>query len=119
MNPILRKLRQKEKTTYLLYFICNFFSVSIISSYALMMFSSTVLTVLPVGGDSRKQAFGIFAAVCIGCILLNFYSTFIFIKKKSKELGIMLSLGATKKKLFCQNEENVQNMTKKQNNYKN
>jgi len=93
-------LRRKNKAQYILYFLCTTFSFAIISAYSLLIFSPTVLEVLPVGGDSRKQAFGIFAAVCLGCMAFAFYSSSLFFKKKQKELGIMMALGGNRRKLY-------------------
>ncbi len=100
MDEILKKIRKNNKAGYILYLACNTFAVTIISAYSLLLFSPTVLNVLPVGGDSRKQAFGIFAAVCIGCVAFTFYSSLIFFKKKKGELGIMMALGGNRKKLY-------------------
>lgn len=71
MNQILKKQRKRNLKEYVLYMFCTMFSVAIVSAYALLLFSPTVLEVLPVGGDSRKQAFGIFAIVCIGCLAFS------------------------------------------------
>lgn len=100
LDKILAELRRKNKMQYFMYLLCNTFSFAVISSYALLIFSPTVLEVLPVGGDSRKQAFGIFAAVCIGCMIFSFYSSVLFFKKKQVELGIMMAIGGNKKKLY-------------------
>lgn len=100
MEEILKKLRKNNKAGYILYLACNIFGVTIITAYSLLLFSPTVMNVLPVGGDSRKQAFGIFAAVCIGCVAFTFYSSLVFFKKKQEELGIMMALGGNRKKLY-------------------
>lgn len=101
MNQILKKLRKRNLKEYVLYMFCTMFSVAIVSAYALLLFSPTVLEVLPVGGDSRKQAFGIFAIVCIGCLAFSMYSSLLFYKKKQKELGIMVALGGNRRKLYA------------------
>lgn len=100
MNQVLKKLRKQNLKEYILYMFCTMFSVAIVSSYALLLFSPTVLEVLPVGGDSRKQAFGIFAIVCIGCLAFSMYSSLLFYQKKQKELGIMIALGGNRRKLY-------------------
>ena len=38
---------------------CNFISLMLITAYSGMMFSPTVQTILPDGGDSRKQMYAI------------------------------------------------------------
>ena len=100
MDQIFQTLRKKNITEYILYMLCTVFSIAIVSAYALLLFSPTVMEVLPVGGDSRKQAFGIFAVVCIGCLAFSMYASILFYKKKQKELGIMLALGGNRKKLY-------------------
>lgn len=71
----------------------------LITSYSSLMFSTTVLDVFPKGGDSRKQAFGIFGIVCIGCIMFTIYASSLFYRMKTKEMGILLALGASKDRL--------------------
>lgn len=100
MEKIFKKLRKNNKAEYTLYLVCNIFAVAIITAYSLLLFSPTVMNVLPVGGDSRKQAFGIFAVICIGCVAFTFYSSLIFFKKKQKELGVMMALGGNRRKLY-------------------
>ncbi len=100
MEKIFEKLRKNNKAEYILYLACIIFAVTIISAYSLLLFSPTVMNILPVGGDSRKQAFGIFAAICIGCVAFTFYSSLIFFKRKQEELGIMMALGGNRKKLY-------------------
>ncbi len=100
MNKIFYKLRKKNIAEYILYMICIMFSIAVVSAYALLLFSPTVLEVLPIGGDSRKQAFGIFAVICIGCVAFSMYASILFYKKKQKEIGIMLALGGNRKKIY-------------------
>ncbi|MDD6039093.1 MAG: ABC transporter permease, partial [bacterium] len=100
INTILSRLRRNNKSQYLLYFLSSTFAFAVISAYALLIFSPTVLEVLPVGGDSRKQAFGIFAVVCVGCMAFSFYASGLFFKKKQTEIGIMMALGGNRTKLF-------------------
>lgn len=99
MNAIFKKLRKFNWANYKLYIFCNFIAVLLITSYSALMYSPTVLTVLPKGGDSRKQAFAIFALVCIGCITFAIYSTALFYRTKTRDFGVMLALGASRKQL--------------------
>ena len=55
MKQMERKLRHADRKHAHLYLFCNFIALMIISAYAGMMFSPTVQTVFPQGGDSRKQ----------------------------------------------------------------
>ena len=55
MNQLENKLRRADRKQAVLYLFCNFVSLLLITAYSAMMFSPTVLLVLPEGGDSRKQ----------------------------------------------------------------
>lgn len=99
MRDIQKKLRKNNSKNYTLYTFCNFISLMLITAYAAMMFSPTVLKVLPEGGDSRKQVMAIFALACVGCVVFTIYAAGLFFRKKSKEIGTMMALGASKKRL--------------------
>lgn len=99
MREIQKKLRKNNSKNYTLYIFCNFISLMLITAYSAMMFSPTVLKVLPEGGDSRKQVMAIFALACVGCVVFTIYAAGLFFRKKSKEIGTMMALGASKKRL--------------------
>ncbi len=99
MNSIFAKLRKKNRRNYYLYMACNFISLLLITAYSAMMLSPTVLTILPSGGDSRKQMFMIFAIACIGCVVFTIYAASLFYRMKSREMGIMMALGMPKRRL--------------------
>lgn len=92
-SDVYKELRRKNRNQYLLLFGCLFFSVLLISSYISMMRSPTVLTVLPEGGDSRKQVMMIFVLTAIGCMVFSLYAASLFFRQRSKETGIFLALG--------------------------
>lgn len=94
-----KKLRKAEKKRSLLYLFCNFMALLLITAYAAMMYSPTVLTVLPAGGDSRKQMIAIFVLACFGCVVFALYASNLFFRHKSKQLGTLMALGASKKTL--------------------
>ena len=54
-SQVYAALRRKNRGQYALLTGCSFFSVLLITAYACMMRSPTILSVLPVGGDCRKQ----------------------------------------------------------------
>ena len=87
------KLRRKNRKQYLLLAGCCFFSVLLITAFACMMRSPTVLSVLPEGGDSRKQVMMIFVLTVIGCAVFTTYAAGLFFREKSREMGIFLALG--------------------------
>ena len=70
MQAMERKLQKADRKQASLYLFCNFISLMLISAYSAMMFSPTVLDILPEGGDSRKQMYAIFVLSLFGCCLL-------------------------------------------------
>ena len=88
-------LRRKNKGRYALLSGCCFFSVLLITAYACMMRSPTILTVLPEGGDSRKQVMMVFVLAVLGCAVFSTYAAGLFFRQKSRETGVFLALGAT------------------------
>lgn len=92
-------LRRKNKGQYLLLAGCCFFSVLLITAYACMMRAPTILSILPEGGDSRKQVTMIFVMAVIGCAVFTTYAAGLFFRQKSRETGVFLALGAAKRQL--------------------
>lgn len=99
MREVQKKLRRNNSKNYGLYTFCTFISLMLITAYSAMMFSPTVLSVLPDGGDSRKQVMAIFVLACVGCVVFTIYAAGLFFRKKSKEIGTLMALGASKKRL--------------------
>jgi putative ABC transport system permease protein len=97
LNQIQRELYKFNRKNYYLLFGSSFFSVLLITAYVTMMRSPTVLTVLPEGGDSRKQVMAIFLLTTLGCCVFIAYAAALFFKYKSRETGVMMALGASKK----------------------
>lgn len=95
-------LRRKNRKQYALLIGCLFFSVLLISAYLFLMRSPTVLTVLPVGGDSRKQVMMIFVLTMTGCGVFSLYAASLFFRQKSKDIGILLALGTERSALSMQ-----------------
>ncbi|BAK97918.1 putative ABC transporter permease protein [Oscillibacter valericigenes Sjm18-20] len=89
-------LRRQNKKNYLLLGSCIFFSVLLITAYVSMMRSPTVLTILPEGGDSRKQVMMIFGLAAVGCGVFTTYAGLLFFRYKSREVGIFMALGASR-----------------------
>lgn len=95
-------LRRKNWQQYTLLFGSLFFSELLITAFGLMMRSPTVLNVLPVGGDSRKMVMMIFVLSAVGCGAFVLYASGLFFRYKSREAGIFLALGASKKAISRQ-----------------
>lgn len=92
-------LRQKDKGRYALLAGCCFFSVLLITAYVCMMRAPTILSVLPEGGDSRKQVMMVFILAVIGCAVFTTYAAGLFFRQKSRETGVLLALGASRHQL--------------------
>lgn len=102
LTQVFTALRKKNKEHYLLLVGCCFLSVLLITAYACMMRSPTILNVLPEGGDSRKQVMMVFILAVVGCGVFTTYAAGLFFRYKSRETGIFLALGASKKVLGTQ-----------------
>ena len=94
-----RKLRRADRKQSRLYLFCNFMALMIISAYSALMLSPTVQKVSPEGGDSAKQMHMIFVMTLIGCVVFTIYALGLFFRHKSGQLGILMALGASRKRL--------------------
>lgn len=92
-----RKLRRKNRKQGTLYVFCNFISLMLITAYSAMMVSPTVQNVFPQGGDSRKQMTMVFVLAVAGCIVFTIYASSLFFRQKSRQMGILMALGASRK----------------------
>lgn len=99
MKQLEKKLQQADRKHSRLYLFCNFIASMIISAYSALMYSKTVQTVFPIGGDSRKQMYAIFVMALVGCVVFTIYASQLFFRHKSRQLGILMALGASKKYL--------------------
>lgn len=99
LSGLLGKLRKCNKKEYLQFQFCITLSIFLITSYLFMYGSDLVQKTLPSGGDSRKIADMIFAVAIAGCVMFSIYATSLFLRYKSREIGVFLALGAPKKKL--------------------
>lgn len=99
LSQVYTALRRKNSRQYLLLIGCCFFSVLLITAYVSMMRSPTVLNVLPEGGDSRKQVMMIFVLAVMGCGVFTTYASGLFFRYKSRETGIFLALGTSRRRL--------------------
>ena len=100
LKQLEQKLQRAGRKQAKLYLFCNFTALMIVSAYAALMLSPTIQTVFPPGGDSRKQMDMIFVMTLAGCVVFTLYATGLFFRHKSRQLGILMALGASRKKLF-------------------
>ena len=102
MSKITAKLRRKNQEQYRMLGICILLSVLLVSSFTIMYFSPSIQEFLPPGGDTRKLMWLMLGVVVIGCLIFTLYGSSLFFRKKSREFGVMLALGAQKKDLARQ-----------------
>jgi len=98
-SQVYAALRRRNRKQYALLAGCCFFSVLLITAYACMMRSPTILSVLPEGGDSRKQVMMVFVLAVIGCGVFTTYAAGLFFRQKSRETGVFLALGAARRQI--------------------
>lgn len=98
-SKLFTKLRFHNRKNSRMLLICMILSSVLVSSYAMIYASPTIQTILPTGGDSRKQAVMIFALAIAGCAVFTTYASSLFLKSKSRDMGILLALGADKRQL--------------------
>ena len=91
-SEVYAALRRQNRGRYGLLAGCCFFSVLLITAYACMMRAPTILTILPEGGDSRKQVMMVFVLAVLGCAVFTAYAAGLFFRQKSRETGIFLAL---------------------------
>lgn len=101
-NEVYAMLRGKNRKQYVLLAGCCFFSVLLITAYASMMRAPTILSILPEGGDSRKQVMMVFVLAVIGCGVFTTYASGLFFRQKSREIGVFMALGATRRQIRSQ-----------------
>lgn len=99
LNAVFSTLQKKEKGQYALLSGCLFFASLLITAFCMMMYSPTVQNTLPEGGDSRKQVMMIFVLAIIGCAAFSVYAAGLFFRHKSRETGVFLALGVSRKVL--------------------
>ena len=77
-SEVYAALRRQNRGRYGLLAGCCFFSVLLITAYACMMRAPTILTILPEGGDSRKQVMMVFVLAVLGCAVFTTYAAGLF-----------------------------------------
>lgn len=99
MKKMEQKLQRADRKQAGLYLFCNFMALMIITAFSALMLSPTVQTVFPEGGDSRKQMYAIFVLTLLGCVIFTMYASSLFFRHKSGQLGVLMALGASRKRL--------------------
>lgn len=99
LKQVWKKSRDKNKAAYRQFCFCIGFAVLLITSYVMMLESPLIQQTLPEGGDSRKQVYMIFALAAVGCVIFAVYAAGLFLRYKSREIGVFLALGMEKGKV--------------------
>lgn len=111
IRAVFSALRKNGKGQYKLLSGCLFFGSLLITAFCMMMYSPTVQNTLPQGGDSRKQVMMIFILAVIGCVAFSVYASGLFFRYKSRETGVFLALGLSRKTLGQQLRREVIQLT--------
>lgn len=93
LNEISRKLIKNEKKQYALFFFSILFAVTMVGAYGVLQYSPTVTNVLIDGGSTQSISQGMFFGSMLGIVVFLIYANSLFLKHKSREIGIFLSLG--------------------------
>jgi len=96
---VLNKLKKYNKGNYKQFSLCFSLSVLLVSALTFFMLSPFVQSRLPVGGDSRKMLYMVYAVAVTGCVLFTIYAAGLFLRFKSREVGILMALGTAKGRL--------------------
>lgn len=100
MKGMEQKLQKASRKQAGLYLFSNFIALMIISAYSALMMSQTVQGVFPKGGDSRKQMYMIFVLTLVGCVVFTVYAAGLFFRHKSRQIGVLMALGASRRRLM-------------------
>lgn len=93
LNEISRKLFKNNRKQYGLFFFSIVFSLAMIGAYGVLQYSPTVTNVLIDGGSTQTISQAMFFGSMLGIIVFLVYADTLFLKYKSREIGIFLSLG--------------------------
>ena len=93
LNDISRKLFKNNRKQYGLFFFSIVFSIAMTGAYGVLQYSPTVMNVLVDGGSTQTISQATFFGSMLGIIVFLVYADSIFLKYKSREIGIFLSLG--------------------------
>ena len=93
LNDVSRKLFKNNRKQYGLFFFSVIFSIAMTGAYGVLQYSPTVINVLVDGGSTQTISQAMFFGSMLGIIVFLVYADSIFLKYKSREIGIFLSLG--------------------------
>nr|WP_303007455.1 ABC transporter permease [uncultured Anaerostipes sp.] len=82
-----------NRKQYGLFFFSIVFSIAMTGAYGVLQYSPTVTNVLVDGGSTQTISQAMFFGSMLGIVVFLVYADSIFLKYKSREIGIFLSLG--------------------------
>lgn len=96
LNSICKKLVKENIENYKILIFCLIVGITLFTSYGLLIFSPTITDVIMNGGSTQIIAYSIYIVFAIACLIFIIYSHSLFMKYKSHEIGVFLSLGINK-----------------------
>lgn len=99
-NSIVKKLVKKNIKEYILTIFGISFAVLVISVLGVVIFSPSVSNVFYPGGTSQQFAYGMYGMTMMACIVFIIFIQGLFMRYKSKEIGVFMSIGVKKKDIF-------------------
>ncbi len=96
-RDILIKLMKHNKNNYILFITSVIIIVTMVTSFALTLYSPTVNKVLYQGGTTQEAFISMFALMMFGGMIFTIYAHSLYLKFKSKEIGLYISIGVTEK----------------------
>lgn len=93
LSDICKKLVRSNLSNYKILVFCLVLGIMLFTSYGLLIFSPTVTDIIKDGGSTQMIAYTIYGAFSIACLMFILYSHSLFMKYKSQEIGVFISLG--------------------------
>lgn len=99
LNEISRKLVKNNLKQYGLFFFSVLFSITMTGAYGVLQYSPTITNVLVDGGSTQTISQAMFFGSMLGIIVFLVYADTLFLKYKSREIGVFLSLGIDRRRV--------------------
>lgn len=93
LSDISKKLFKNSRKQYGLFFFSIVFSIAMTGAYGVLQYSPTVTNILVDGGSTQTISQAMFFGSMSGIMIFLVYADNLFLKIKSREIGIFLSLG--------------------------
>lgn len=100
INELSKKLVKNNISQYYLLIFSITISVTMVTSLSLIIFSPVIQSNITKGGGVYDQAISALILSLICCMLFVLYANILFMKYKSREVGVFLSLGMTRKNII-------------------